>query len=245
MLTTRLFSRVVRLLPLILAACGSSNSGGNTGSNGASGAVAGTWHGTGSRVGGVATPVTVTVNADYLSIVTDRASISAQRQGNSFAIDYTHKSLYTGQMVTDHAGAQQMVPGSGALGDIPIDVTGTWKIGPSPDDALQGCTTSLDGASASGSCASLSLGGNAQRLQLGTAMATRTQTLSSAFGDLGGEWTVTLSAGGTCTIRIEDHTFVSTCTNAGPFSYTLTMTVNGGVASGQTSEGYEFSAQRQ
>jgi hypothetical protein len=60
------------------------------------------------------------------------------------------------------------------------------------------------------------------------------------FGDLSGTWSVPLMGEG-CTFRFEGSTFASDC---GPRLGSMRMTFCGSIASGTTSSGIEFSAQR-
>ena len=79
----------------------------------------------------------------------------------------------------------------------------------------------------------------------GSITGTRTQTLPSLFGDLGGTWHVTDGASGTCDATFHGNTFSVLCANAGVFTGEATLTFCDGVASGSTSDSIEFSALRQ
>jgi hypothetical protein len=71
----------------------------------------------------------------------------------------------------------------------------------------------------------------------GQDMATRTSTLPSAFGKLGGAWTV-MTPKGSCQVTFQDTTLSGTCE-----STTFTATLNGRTLSGRAPEaGFEFAA---
>jgi hypothetical protein len=183
--------------------------------------------------------VTLTVGASTFSVTSAGGSLVATRQGEGFAISYVRGST---------SKAMQAAPtgvGAASLGALPIDLSGSWKVAPADGQDAFGCVTALSPPQVSAQCQQVgSLPPYLPNPRLASATGSRTTQLASIFGDLGGEWALSSSGGGTCTVRFEGSTFTSDCANAGTLGGQLQVSFNGNTASGSSSKGLEFSAQR-
>jgi hypothetical protein len=134
-----------------------------------------------------------------------------------------------------------------ALGAIPIDLSGSWTFRniPGPNETVPdmfGCDATLSATNLSAICSAARLPSWVRPYDLGpgSVMGTKVAEGSSSFGDLSGTWSVPLRAA-TCTFRFEGSTFASDC---GPKLGDMRMTFCDSMASGTTTSGIEFSAQR-
>ena len=226
---------------------GSVATGGAGGSSGECSAgidgdsLAGNWHAIGTRIGVPPLELAISVDSQRLAIQTARGSFSAQKDGTTFTVTY----METG--APKLVAATQQIAGSMALGAIPIDLSGSWafrnvrSLNDTTAD-MYGCDATLSATNVSAICSAARLPSWVRPYDLGpgSAMGTKVADGSSSFGDLSGTWSVPLRAA-TCTFRFEGSTFASDC---GPKLGAMRITFCGSVASGTTTSGIEFSAQR-
>lgn len=152
-----------------------------------------------------------------------------------------------------HAGTLEVTHANEALdlGDLPYALGGIWRIQGESSDR---CDARFDDGLMTLDCQnlvdplrSLFLDFDPyvrQYLPKGLTTAHRSAVLASSFGSLGGDWMV-LTPGVTCRVKIEGKTFTADCSDdaSARRRSTLTLTFDGGVASGAMNEG-ELSARR-
>lgn len=183
---------------------------------------------------------TLTLDVDHLNVVTDSGSFTATRKGAGFDVTFTVSpgAPHPVRAATVTAGALK-------LGAFPINLSGDWKVTNQPDDGLHSCSSSLSTGNLSASCAAADLVAWWLPFGLdGTATAKQTKQLTSVFGDLGGEWSLQFSGGGTCTFKLEGGSVSSDCQGANHMNGKMTATFSGDKLSGSTDAGIEFSAKR-
>jgi hypothetical protein len=204
----------------------------------------GTWDVVGTQYAGQPTSATVTISPSELQVITHGGSFLAVLQGDTFAVAWTYPYAHLGYplpVVTNTFDAAR-TPGAGTAGIIPLPLFGDWQL---LSQRANGCGATLSPTRLSGSCNLVGPGPVwAPSIEDGQLNATRTEPLGSIFGDLGGSWTVALSGGGSCSVRVEGATITSQCNDAqlatGTFSFSYDQTT----AHGVTSQGIEFTAQR-
>lgn len=230
--------RGIGVLLILLAACSSSSGqGGDT--SGSESSLAGAWDVVGTRLGNAPVSGKLIVDADHLTLVFGSSSFAALRDGDKFAV-------VTGFGSTVSANPAQRKSGPTAnLGAVPLNVSGSWYIASGLESTGEMCSWSLGVDSAEGSCLYVGalpswVGSPAHA----TASAQRKLTAPSIFGDLGGEWQVLLSTGGTCTARFEGGKVSGACSGAGEFNGSFEVVFAGDIASGSTDRGLELSAKR-
>ncbi len=223
---------------------GTGGAGGSSGecSAGLDGAsLAGNWHAIGTRIGVPPLELAINIDSQHLAIQTARGSFTAEKDGTAFTVTYVESGG------SKRLAATQQIAGSMALGAIPIDLSGSWTFRniPGPNEIgpdMLGCDATLSPTNVSAICSAARLPSWVRPYDLGpgSAMGTKVAEGSSAFGDLSGTWSVPLRAA-TCTFRFEGSTFASDC---GPKLGGMKMTFCASLASGTTTSGIEFSAQR-
>jgi hypothetical protein len=124
------------------------------------------------------------------------------------------------------------------LGVMPLPLDGILRFtdGESPEKS---CDSTLTANGFSFVCGS-DVGGGFNNSRT---TATKSKSLVSDFGDVGGEWLVT-SGNVTCSAKLETSTIVVTCQGGGKANGTMTITLDGDRVTGITSGGAEFTAQR-
>lgn len=174
-------------------------------------------------------------SADVVCVEGMGGSFVAEREGEDFRIVYQRGSETLPLL------ARRLTPSSLSLGDLPLDISGTWRFSDDPDLG-DGCNMTLGSGVLSVVCTDVDR--PLRGLTGGTYTASRESTGSSMFGDLGGTWTAARSGGeGRCTVIVEGDGVSVECTQANELTGTLVATVSGDSASG-SSDGFEFSAQR-
>jgi hypothetical protein len=218
---------------------GGSAGGCATGVDGAT--LAGNWHAVGTSIGKPSVEFDISIDAQHVTIQNARGSFVAERNANGFTVTYTDD----GSVTPKRLAASQQFAGSAALGVVPIDLSGSWTfrniLGPTDSGDHFGCDATLAARSLSGVCSDTHLPSWTRPYDPGPGMATGTKIADGAsiFGDLSGTWSVPLRTA-TCTFEFQGTTFSSICGKLGA----MRITFCGSMASGSTTSGIEFSAQR-
>jgi len=227
-----------RRLPWNGGAAGSSGQC-SAGLDGAS--LAGSWHAIGTRIGVPPLELRIDLDSQHLAIQAARGTFTAAKNGAAFTVTYAETNG------SARLAATQQIAGSMALGAIPLDLSGSWTFRniPGPNDIVPdmlGCDATLSATNLSAICSAARLPSWVRPYDLGpgSVMGTKVAEGSSSFGDLSGTWSVPLRTA-TCTFRFEGSTFASDC---GPRLGGMRMTFCDSMASGTTTSGIEFSAQR-
>jgi hypothetical protein len=237
-------------IPLFLAACSGSTVSGlddgglsNDGSTHPSADLTGTWDLFATSPAGTPSTGTLVVARDTLSLDLGTIQLSYAAHGGTLTVTYTRDGN-TSSITTQRA------PAAVDLGIMPLDLGGAWTF--ASETSIESCSASLAPSSWTGSCAEYVAGwpGAVPRpAPHVTYTATRTQQLSSAFGDLGGVWEATDGQGGPghCTMTVQGSTFATSCSSGtGSLTGTMQLTFSGNdTASGTTSGGAELSAHKQ
>jgi hypothetical protein len=124
-------------------------------------------------------------------------------------------------------------------GALSFPIGGTWTMG----EPNRQCTAAVKVPTMSLDCGSVSIPENIDRWLEGTSTAQRTSTKPSSFGELGGTWNV-LAPRGRVEVTFEGSVFTAKGFDDGVETGTVTMTFDGGTASGTISDGVELSAKR-
>lgn len=229
--------RVFHLLLAVelLAAASLAGCGGTTNTD--TGTLAGEWDGVGTRLGRSQVQVHLTLQPGQFTLVTSESDeITATASGDDFSITY-HRN--TGSMSSFYAVRTPAALDTGAL---PVAIGGGWTA----ISGLTGCTASLSATTVDGMCSPLRrIPGWLQIFADGQAHGTRTSSLQSIFGQLGGTWSINTAHGDHCDVTVEGSSASATCVS--PYSQlpkTVHIDFNGATASGGTSSGIEFSAHR-
>jgi hypothetical protein len=222
----------VALAAAALVGCGNNGGGGPGGST-----LAGSWDLTAST-----TTSSGTLILDDKSINISIGDYTFLMHVNGAQADLTWSSRYGGisQVKVTHA------PAALDLGAIPLQVGGDWTF--STPSGQGGCLGTLSPAAWTGSCTQVDVSTPIYDLyDSPNAHATRVATHDSMFGDLGGDWTVSNGGAAHLDVSVAGNTLQATLySSAGTTSSEggLMLAFNGGLASGTTSGGVEFSAQR-
>jgi len=203
----------------------------------------GTWDLVATSPSGAPETGTMILAKDSLSLDLGTTQLTYTATGSSLSVTWSHDG-------TTSSIATQRTPAALDLGIVPLDVGGTWAFSsPSRADA---CQADLTQPSWTGGC-DVYVAGWPSALPEPVPgvhyVATRTQTLDSAFGDLGGVWTASDGRGGpgSCVVTFQGSDFSAACNGAaGSLNGTVQLTFAGTTsASGTTSHGFELSAHRQ
>jgi hypothetical protein len=170
-----------------------------------------------------------------LLLTSSRLSINLGGDGFDLKVDGTPTFSWV-----DHGASPSITAthtnGSFNGGALPLGIGGDWTFSGTTGGS---CSASLQSASFVGDCAGVGYG---SPIDLNRhAIATRIKQLDSAFGDLGGTWTVSDSNGGSLMATLQGATVRATLSSGGG----ITVTFGDGMASGTTDSGAEFSARRQ
>jgi hypothetical protein len=203
--------------------------------------LSGNWHAVGTSLGKPPVEFDIGIDAQHVSVRNARGSFVAESSGNGFTVTYTDN----GSSTPKRLAAMQQLAGSAAFGVLPIDISGSWTfrniIGPTDSGDHFGCDATLVGATLSGVCSDTRLPSWTRPYDPGpgTTMGAKIADGASIFGDLSGTWLVPLRFA-TCTFEFQGTTFSSICGKLGG----MRITFCGSMASGSTTGGFEFSAQR-
>jgi hypothetical protein len=128
-------------------------------------------------------------------------------------------------------------------GLLPLNLGGGWTFtsGTSP-----GCNASLSNSSFYATCTDgyFDLPTPLPSNLSGTMSATKTSSLPSIFGALGGVWTATFADGNTCTATISGNTLNIGCDESA-LSGSVQVSICQGIVSGSTSHGIAFTGRQQ
>jgi hypothetical protein len=163
--------------------------------------------------------------------------------GSTFTATYTHGP--------PASVAGQVVSGSLDMGIFPLVLGGSWTF-TDKNGSPERCTASLQPSVMSAACTNVTgwysplLGLVPQPLNGDTYTATRTATLASDFGDLGGVWQTSdsLNGAGGCTVTVQNNVFSARCNGILQWGSVTATFVNGSTVSGTTGSGVEFTAQK-
>jgi hypothetical protein len=204
--------------------------------------IAGTWDVQGSRMSDKPLSATLLIDASHFTFaVANGASLTFSSAGNANSLVWlTSPHDAPVNILTTHANAAL------SQGIIPPPLGGTWTFaGSAPGDPAR-CQAQIGAPTFTAGCVGTSGFPEPFPYSLdGTITATRTQTLPSVFGDLGGTWHLTDQATGTCDASFRGNTLSVVCADANVFTGEASLTFCDGVAAGSTSAGIEFSALRQ
>ena len=203
-----------------------------SGSGGSGGALAGKYDLTGSSPSDKRG--TMTLEASTFTIAMGDTTLAYRVSGNQITLTWTERSRVSAITTT-------RTPGALFLGDLPLNVGGSWTLA-GEADPTQKCSASFAAASIDASCSNVS--GVPSPLPHINGMLTggRKNPLASIFGDLGGEWTLSATGGGGATAKFSGNTFSGSITGSGRADGSVTVTIANGIASGTTNKGIEFSA---
>jgi hypothetical protein len=244
----------------VFTAAGCSSSSGVGGSGGAGGATAGTggaggatatrdcttdlsgtWDVSAMQLGSTTATIGVlTIGSDTFSLADASRSMVYSRPNNQ--LTYTPRSRRVHQLTVDNQPAD--VP----VGSLPLKVGGTWTF----TNGGEQCTVTVTSDAVTGSCQGSGPLVNSvdwpdlPTLSNGrTYTLTRSTTLASQFGVLGGAWTSSGARAGTCTGTLQGNRLTAQCDDASFFSGTLDVAVSADcVISGTTGSGVEISGRR-
>jgi hypothetical protein len=127
-------------------------------------------------------------------------------------------------------------------GILPLNLGGAWSF----TSGTSGCNASLSAGAFNASCTDgvVGLPEPLPTVLTGTMNATKTSSLPSVFGALGGVWNATF-VDGTCTATISDNTMAVNCDNESAFGGSVQLSICQGAVSGSTSNGIAFAGRRQ
>jgi len=224
---------------LVLAAACVGCSGSTDDGDEATGSLRGTWDVVGSSLGRQESTFVVTLEPSSFTVVTADDSLHVLLAGDGADIAFS----YSRQI--DSVVATQGAHGQANLGALPIDISGDWNFSSSQPGGGN-CSWSLEADAVSGSC-------NESNFRpiwapdpgTGTMTGRRTRAAQSMFGDLGGEWTLNFTDGGSLTAVFEGNNMALTLSDEIARSVRwFNLTFDGDSAYGTADGGLEFSANR-
>jgi hypothetical protein len=127
-------------------------------------------------------------------------------------------------------------------GVLPLNLGGAWTF----TSGTSGCNAALSASSFNASCTD-GVGGLPEPLPTdltGTMNMTKTSSLPSIFGALGGVWSATF-VDGTCTATLGGNTISVDCANESAFAGSVQLSICQGAVSGSTSHGIAFTGRQQ
>lgn len=237
------------------AGVGSGGAAG-TGSGGAAGGylpscdedVSGVWDLVAARYGNVYPGVIqISPDAFAMSLTDDHGQIWTMTYARNDRVTWTRPDR------TPHLiSASNTTPGPEDLGIIPMQVGGSWTFQSATEKCSATVTTDSFAATCTASNGTSEVGGPDWPMALPRPTAgqpysfTRTSTLASSFGVIGGTWQSSLSGGGgSCQMRFEGNSAKLSCNNVSRLGDSVQLTLGADcVGSGLTSNGYELSAHR-
>jgi hypothetical protein len=127
-------------------------------------------------------------------------------------------------------------------GVLPLNLGGAWSF----TSGTSGCNASLSAGAFNASCTD-GVSGLPEPLPTdltGTMNMTKTSSLPSVFGALGGVWIATF-VDGTCTATLGGNTIAVDCTNESALGGSVQLSICQGAISGSTSHGIAFTGRQQ
>jgi hypothetical protein len=126
-------------------------------------------------------------------------------------------------------------------GVLPLNLGGAWSF----TSGTSGCNASLSAGGFNASCDDGVVGLPEPLPNLaGTMNMTKTSSLPSIFGALGGVWSASF-VDGTCTATLSGNTMTVDCANESAFDGSVQLSICQGAISGSTSHGVAFTGRRQ
>jgi hypothetical protein len=175
----------------------------------------------------VVTPISVTLQGGHLRITAAPAL-------EGYAVTHQYR---------DPPDALDFVPieqGELDLGAIPFNVSGEWFL--SATGTPSGCTLAVNAEQALLGCGDANGPSWLPSPRWSSISGPKAESLPSMFGDLGGLWLLK-GLNSSCDVRFEGSTIGGVCRGRSETT-TFNVTFDGDSASGSSSEGLEFSAQR-
>jgi hypothetical protein len=184
--------------------------------------------------------LTVRVDGSHFSLAAAGGdSLVFDATGSALSLVWTAANRSPVNIVSTHTDAPI------AEGIFPLSLGGSWLFTGSGSGSSTQCQATIGTPQLVASCTgTYDFPEPLPNSLNGTIIGTRMKTLTSVFGDLGGQWHLTGSGGGTCDAVFQGNTLSVTCANADSFTGQASITFCEGVASGSTSDGVEFSALR-
>jgi len=229
---------------------GNGPDSGTGGSPGCDQDLSGTWDLFASSLGTGIVRGTLIVSKDGFSLTANDCQLTYNAKGSkSVTWKYTSYSGTTTRLIT-----VQNTPAAANTGSVPLAVGGHWVL----QSNTETCTVDVAADKVTGICKGppgdvdvaavdwpaeiMPSPGNGVNYT-----ASRSNSLTSQFGDFGGNWNARPDTGGTqgCAFKLEDNTGTSSCKTDNSFNGALHLTVGADcVASGVTPSGLEVSARR-
>jgi len=171
----------------------------------------------------------LSLNENAGTITLDETTGTAAVDGNGNGTGSWQDGIGSAGCSIEHTGAAV------DTGEIPLDLGGDWTFA-STEDLDARCTSLLQPSRFTNTCTRSwqILGASAEMT------ATRVTAEESIFGDLGGSWTF-VAGSSECTVTLAGATFSASCDGGAD---TVSATVADGLASGTSTFGFEFTAQR-
>ena len=198
--------------------------------------IAGTWNLITSGAGTSQGTATMTIDANTFTFASSGRTLAFAANGGTMSLQWLDNGRDPVSIALTHADSPV------STGVLPLALGGQWTF---RGMSAESCTSALSAASFATTCNdvhSTPVG----RLD-GTVTGTRTQQLSSAFGDLGGTWHLTGSGTASVDVTISGNTLTAVVNgHAGPAGDTGWITVKAcnGSAAGKTSGGFEIAGTR-
>jgi hypothetical protein len=203
----------------------------------AAGSLAGIWDVTGAEPGSAPTTGTIEISATTFKVEFAPSSLTMIIQAGGSVVTAWEKDAFNGTDIsTTHS---DIAFDTGAL---PLPIGGMWAFtSPTAGDSTQ-CTGNLSPSAFNAGCnSSVSGRPGVVPSMRGSAIANKSTTLPSSFGDFGGKWEFTGDASG-CAATFEQNTVSWKCPKSGGFGGSVEITFTATTASGTSSTGVQFSA---
>jgi hypothetical protein len=199
--------------------------------------LAGIWDVTGAEPGSPPTTGTIEISATRFVAEFAPSSLTMILQAGGTVVTAWQKDAFNG---TDISTTRSDIPFD--TGALPLPLGGMWAFtSPTAGDSTQ-CTGNLSASAFNGGCnATVSGRPGVVPSMRGSAVANKTASLPSSFGDFGGKWEFTGDAAG-CIATFEQNTAKWTCPKNGGWGGNAEITFTPTTASGSSSAGVQFSA---
>jgi hypothetical protein len=194
----------------------------------------GTWDLLGAANGSTPATGTLILGDDSLSIAFGTTSLSFN--GTSSPV------LWTDSEHGEVSITANRMPSTVDLGLLPLDLGGAWTFGNGAD----GCNASLSATTFNATCTG-GVEGLPEPLPdtlAGSVNATKTASLPSVFGSLGGTWSAQFQQG-SCTASFSGNVITIDCNDEETFHGSVQASFCNGLVSGSTSDGVAFTGRLQ
>lgn len=203
------------------------------------GDISGLWMVTVTSVTKAPRTMTVIVSSGAITVEHWSGFVQAVADNNLSSFEAYHETTTRWDLLL----ARHMSNVEMQLGALPFDLAGRWRLGNLVETG-SACESTLKPLEFDAHCNDVRAPGWIGDLADGRISGTKRVELASMFGQLGGQWELVFSRGGSCTAHIEHTTLGITCQGTGRLDGASMITINGNTASGFTSRGIEFSAVR-